>query len=158
MDARTARAAGEGSDDSERRAVPDGGVESGATAGRASSTDVVGGLDENVAGALTYALGLLTGLVFYFVEEDNEFVRFHAAQSTIVFGGLAVASLLVLPLLGTVFSYVPVLGTVVGTVLGFAGWALQLAGLALWVILLIKAYQGERYHLPVIGEVAEQYV
>ena len=49
------------------------------------------GLDENVAGALSYALGWITGLGFLLTEPANKFVRFHALQSVIVFGGLSLA-------------------------------------------------------------------
>ena len=94
------------------------------------------GLPRNTAAALSYILGWLSGLFFLFVEKD-EFVRFHAMQSIIVFGAL------------TILSMVPIIG-----------WALSpivfLAGLALWLILIVKAYQGEKFKLPYIGEFAEK--
>ena len=46
------------------------------------------GLDANLAGALAYALGWLSGLALYFTERENSFVRFHAIQSSVVFGAL----------------------------------------------------------------------
>ena len=46
------------------------------------------GLDENVAGLLCYVLGWVSGLVFILIEQENNFVRFHAMQSIIVFGAL----------------------------------------------------------------------
>ena len=51
---------------------------------------VSSGLPENVAGALAYALGPVTGVLFLVLEKKSKFVRFHAMQSLITFGGLFV--------------------------------------------------------------------
>ena len=48
------------------------------------------GIQANVAGLLSYVLGWLTGLIFFLIEKENKFVRFHAAQSLVVFGALTV--------------------------------------------------------------------
>ena len=95
------------------------------------------GLEENVAGFLCYLLGFVTGIVFLIVEKRSAFVTFHARQSTITF----LILLVVLILLG----WVPVLG--------FLIW---LAGLFLWLFLMIKALQGKRYLLPIVGRMAEK--
>jgi uncharacterized membrane protein len=102
------------------------------------------GFDANVAAALAYALGWITGILFLLTEPDNKFVRFHAMQSTIVFAALSVLCLLLqmVPLLGmlvTVFLVVP-------------------ASAVLWLLLMFKAYQGERFKLPVAGEMAEERI
>jgi uncharacterized membrane protein len=99
------------------------------------------GFDENVAGALCYALGWVTGVVFLLTEPSNRFVRFHAWQSTFVFGAACFATLLALPvpLIGWIFAIVIFYGSV-----------------ALWLILMFKAYQGERFKVPVAGDLAEQ--
>jgi uncharacterized membrane protein len=102
------------------------------------------GLDPNVAAALSYALGWITGLVFLLSEQENKFVRFHAMQSTIVFAALSVLCVLLqmIPLLGmlvTVFLVVP-------------------ASAVLWLLLMFKAYQGERFKLPVAGDMAEERI
>ena len=99
------------------------------------------GLDENLAGALSYSLGWVSGLVFYLVEPQNAFVRFHAVQSMMVFGAACVAFLICLsiPLLGWILS-----------IFVFYGSA------ALWLLLMFKAYQGERFKLPVVGRMAEE--
>lgn len=99
------------------------------------------GLPENVAGALSYLLGPITGVLFLVLEKENKFVRFHAMQSLITFGGLFVVSILL--------GMVPLLGWLVGRVL-------NLVEILIWVVLLVKAYQGERYKLPYIGEIAEK--
>jgi uncharacterized membrane protein len=67
------------------------------------------GLEENVAGLLCYVLGWITGLVFILIEKENKFVRFHAMQSIVVFGGLTVISIIV--------SWIPFLGWILGTIL-----------------------------------------
>ena len=100
------------------------------------------GLDENVAAALSYALGWLTGLGFLLTEPDNRFVRFHAMQSTIVFGALSLLCILlqVIPLLGlllVLFVVIPV-------------------SAVMWLILIYKAYQGEHFKFPIAGNIAEQ--
>jgi uncharacterized membrane protein len=79
--------------------------------------------------------------LFLVLEKKSRFVRFHAMQSLITFGGLFVISL--------VLGVVPVLGWLTGMVL-------NLLGILLWVVLLVKAYQGEMYKLPYVGEVAEK--
>jgi uncharacterized membrane protein len=102
------------------------------------------GLDPNVAAALTYAAGWVTGLLFYFTETENKFVRFHAMQSTIVFGAASVIWFL---LLG-----IPILGFLVDVFIVIP------ACFVLWLVLMYKAYSGERFKLPIVGDWAEQQV
>lgn len=102
------------------------------------------GLDANVAGALTYALGWITGVGFLLTEPNNRYVRFHALQSTIVFGALSVLCILLqsIPLLGmllAVFVVIP-------------------ASAVLWLILMFKAYKGQMFKLPVAGDMAERNI
>lgn len=118
---------------------------------------VAGGLDENVAGALTYALGFVTGLIFYLIEEDNEFVRFHAVQSMIAFGGLLVLSFAI-GFLQLFFELIPFVGWMFSLALGLVSILLGPIAFVLWIVLLFKAYKGQRYALPGIGEMAERYV
>ena len=94
------------------------------------------GLEENVAAFLCYLLGFVTGIVFLVVEKKSSFVKFHAKQSTITFLGLFVIIVVV--------GWVPVLGMLV--------WIFTLI---LWLVLMIKALQGKRYSLPIVGKLAE---
>jgi uncharacterized membrane protein len=103
------------------------------------------GLDSNIGGLLSYVLGWITGLIFFLVEEKDEFVRFHAMQSIIVFGAITVLSIV----FGILFA-VPFLGAILGSFL----W---IASVVLWIILMVKAYQGERFKLPIAGDLAEKY-
>lgn len=102
------------------------------------------GFDANVAAALTYALGWITGLAFLLTEPDNKFVRFHAMQSTIVFAALS--------LLCVVLQIIPLLGMLVTVFLVLP------ASAVLWLVLMFKAYQGERFKLPFAGDMAEQHI
>lgn len=101
------------------------------------------GLDANLAAALSYLLGFITGIVFLLVEKENKFVRFHAMQSTITFAGLFVVTV--------VLGAIPILGRILSVFL----W---LASIVLWLVLLIKAFQGEKFKLPIVGDVAERQV
>jgi uncharacterized membrane protein len=103
-------------------------------------------LEPNVAGALSYAFGWITGLVFFLLEKDDDFVRFHAMQSIIVFGVFNV-----IWFFGMIFIWiVPVLAWIVCTIVG-------IGILILWIILMIKAYQGEKFKLPIAGDLAEKW-
>ena len=106
----------------------------------ASPVKTASGFDENVAAALSYGLGWVTGLVFFVTEPKNSFVRFHAMQSMLVFGTACLAFLvcLAIPFLGWILSIFVVYGSA-----------------ALWLVLMFKAYQGERFKLPVAGDIAE---
>jgi uncharacterized membrane protein len=95
------------------------------------------GLDENVAGFLCYLLGFITGIVFLVMEKKSGFVKFHAKQSTITFLGLFVISLMI--------GWIPVIGTLI-----------LILSLILWLVLMIKALQGKRYSLPILGKMAEE--
>ena len=99
------------------------------------------GLEANIAGLLCYALFWVSGLVFILIEKQSNFVRFHAIQSIYVFGTLTVASI--------VLGWIPVIGLVIQSLI----WVLAVI---LWIILMIKAYQGEKYKLPWVGDLAEK--
>ncbi len=109
------------------------------------------GLEENIAGLLCYLLGIITGIVFYVIEKDNKFVRFHAVQSIVVFGVILVIQWVLIPIV----MMVPLVGWVVG---GLLGLVVFIVSIVLWILLMYKAYRGERYRLPIAGNFAEKYV
>lgn len=124
-----------------------------APAGGGAQVPTVGatqtGLAENVAGTLCYVLGWITGLIFYLIDK-RPYVRFHAAQSIVVFGALHILSFL----LGIFFVASFFSG-------GFSlAWGLHmvidLVALVLWVLLMVKAYQGERFRVPGAADFAEK--
>ncbi len=100
------------------------------------------GIQANVAALLSYFLGFISGVIFLVIEKDNKFVRFHAMQSIITFGAIFVLQMFLI--------YVPVFIMLLPL--------LGLASLVLWVILMMKAYQGETFKLPVIGDMAEKKI
>jgi len=104
-----------------------------------SNTSIFG-LDENLAAALCYILGWLSGFLVLFLESDNEFVRFHAMQSIVVFLGLTV--------IGFVVGLIPIIGFV-------STPFISLLSVLLWLLLMLRAYQGARYKLPIAGDFAE---
>jgi uncharacterized membrane protein len=106
------------------------------------------GLAPNVAGALAYLLGPITGILLLVVEKQNRFVRFHAMQSTV----LCVAWIIVSIGL-SFFTAVPVLGWIVGI---FVSFVMGIAGFILWLLLMWKAFQGEEWELPVVGPFARK--
>lgn len=93
--------------------------------------------ENNTNAPLTYVAGWFTGLIFLLTEKEDEFVRFHAAQSLIVFGAF------------NLFAFVPLIGWILTPIL-------TPVALVLWIVLMVKAYQGEKFKLPVVGEYAEQ--
>lgn len=107
------------------------------------------GLDSNVAAALSYLLAWVSGLVFLVVEEDDAFVRFHAAQSIVVFGGLTVLWVV----LSTVFT------SLFFTTGGFALFRLlqllQLLALVAWLALMYLAYDGRWFRVPIAADIAD---
>jgi uncharacterized membrane protein len=107
---------------------------------------------ENIAGLLCYVLGWITGLIFYFIDK-RPFVRFHAAQSIVVFGGLHIIYFV----LSAFFGLSMLAGGFSGFSMGFALYGIvDLLGFVLWILLMIKAYQGERFRVPIAADVAEK--
>jgi uncharacterized membrane protein len=109
-------------------------------------------MQENVAGALCYVLGWVTGLIFYFIDK-RPFVRFHAAQSIVVFGGLHILSFV----LGMFFGVGMLTHGLGGFSLGFAFLSIiNLLAFILWIFLMIKAFQHEKFRVPVAADLADQ--
>ncbi len=112
------------------------------------------GLPSHVAGALAYIFMPLSGIVFFLIEKDNQTVRFHAAQSMVVGAGLFVANI-ALMVLGVILGSVPLLGWLIASLLSLA---FGLACFVLWVMLMVRAFQGAEWELPVAGEYARRLV
>ncbi|MBA4416741.1 MAG: hypothetical protein C0392_02350 [Syntrophus sp. (in: bacteria)] len=102
------------------------------------------GMDESIEALLCYSFGWVTGIIFLVMEKNSLFVRFHAMQSLVTFLGLSI----IMVVLGTILPY---FGFVIASFL----W---LAGVVLWIILMLKAYKGEWFRLPVIGDFAYNFV
>jgi uncharacterized membrane protein len=96
-------------------------------------------LPQNIAGLLCYLAGWITGSVFLVIEKKNEFIRFHAIQSIIIFGTITIA--------GTLLSLIPIIGSFFSTIIGAFT-------VILWIFLMLNAYKGELYEVPIAGDVA----
>lgn len=107
----------------------------------AKSTRSATGLDKNTAGALSYVLGPVTGVLFLVLEKDP-YVKFHAMQSITTFVLLFVVQW-VMAFTVVLLPVVPLL-----TILGFV----------LWLILIYKAWQGEEWEVPVLGAWTRKFV
>ena len=134
--------------------APQGTVSGPGAGAAAPAAPAQAGLTENAAGALCYALGWITGLIFFFVDR-RPYVRFHARQSIVVFGGLHILEFA----LGIVFGF-SMFGGFSGNLIGFGlGTAIymliSLTAFVLWILLMIKAYQGQRFRVPVAANIAD---
>jgi uncharacterized membrane protein len=111
------------------------------------------GLDANVAAALTYLP--IIAIVFLVIEKGSRFVKFHAVQSLL----LCVAWFVLyfaMTVVGLVLGQIPVLGFIASILMMFVWLAIGLGGLVLWIIAILKAFQGEKWKMPYIGDIAEQ--
>ncbi len=108
------------------------------------------GMEPNVEAGLSYVLLWVTGLIFFLMEKQNRFVRFHAMQSILFFGGLSIINIIL-----TVIGGFGVPG--VGILTFFAGWAVGIVGLVGYIVLLINVFQGKYLMLPIVGDYAEKY-
>ena len=137
---------------------PHCGKSQGAAAAGSPASAGQAGLAENVASGLCYVLGWVTGIIFLLIDKRPN-VRFHAAQSIVVFGGLHVLRIV----LGMVFGFGMFGGWWGGHMMtfGFAGLLFACLGLltfVLWIVLMIKGFQGEKFRVPVAADFAEQLV
>ena len=119
------------------------------------------GLDENIAALLSYVFGWISGLVFFLIEKDSRLVRFHAMQSLLLQVFIAILAIVIWVVLfiflliasqisGLLSTLVTIIATLIWVVLGIA----FLIG---WIMCLVKAYQGQYFKLPVIGNFAEKF-
>lgn len=99
------------------------------------------GLDENLGGLLAYLAFFITGIIFVIIEKENQFIRFHAMQSIFLFGGLFVFNIALglIPFIGWIFNllFAPII-------------------FILWIFSMYKAYKGERFKFPIVGDLAEK--
>lgn len=110
------------------------------------------GLPDNLAGALSYVLGPVTGIIFLVWEKQSRFVRFHAMQALLV-GVVLIILNYVLNVLNAVLVRIPFIGWLFA--LGLA-LVVGLASLVLWLALMYAAYTGKEWELPVIGAEARK--
>ena len=121
-------------------------------AGAKPVIDATGGIRDNLAGALAYTF--IGAIIFLLVErfKKNRFIRFHSFQSIfLAVGGVAIG--IALRLIFVVLSLIPLLGQLLVLLISMGAF---LGIVILWIVLLLKALQGEAFKLPFIGEFAEK--
>lgn len=109
------------------------------------------GVDANVAAALSYVLGFISGIAVYLLEDDR-FARFHAAQSIVLSGMLVVAEFI----LGVVFFIFALVGFGV-ELAALLGGIVLLVIFGLWVFMILTAYQSKTYRVPIAADIAETF-
>ena len=107
------------------------------------------GLSENIAAALSYLLGPISGIFMLVAERENKFVRFHALQSTLWFMFLWI----IFWVIGLVTG-LPLIGWLLGIVLWPVGLLWRVAFIGSRIFLMFRAATGSPYKLPFVGEVA----
>lgn len=120
----------------------------------ASAQGKVGPLPVNVAGALAY-FSFVPAIIFLFVDpyRRNRFVRFHSVQCLLLWGAVIVLAA-VLRLAGLVVFLIPLLGPLLVAVVDVV---VAMAAVLIWVVLVLKSFQGEIFKLPVLGDLAERH-
>ncbi|MDR3239452.1 MAG: DUF4870 domain-containing protein [Clostridiales bacterium] len=107
------------------------------------------GLDEKTSGGLCYVLTFVSGIFYLLVEKENKFVRFHALQSTVWFIAACVVRWIF-----DVLSFIPVLGALFGVL----SWLITLLMFVSWIYLMVMAFKGNRFKIPVLGDAVENYL
>lgn len=122
------------------------------------------GLAPNVAAALSYIW--IVGLILFFIEKDNKFVRFHAMQS-VLYGILWTVVMIVLAVLSAIIAIVGGVASAAAGDPGIIGLFISLISLIIWLIVplvylaglifgAVKAYQNTKFKFPIIGNMAEK--
>ena len=111
-------------------------------------------MEENIASFLCYLVGWVTGIIFLIVDKRPT-VRFHAAQSIVVFGGLSIIYYIIL----SMFAMSIAVGTFGVWSFGLVVfWFVRLAFFVLWILLMVKAYQKQMFRVPLAANLADALV
>lgn len=124
-----------------------------ARANSSTSEPTSTGMNAKNAALLSYLLGWLSGLVFFVIERKNRFVRFSAAQSFLLFGGVTIIYVLL-----QLIHAIPLIGFLLSPVLSCATFIVLVPAALLWLFLMFRSYQGVQVKLPIIGDYAESLV
>lgn len=124
------------------------------TATRAVAEGDSGRFSENIAAALAY-FTFVPAILFLSIDpyKKNQFVRYHSIQCLLVWAA-AMLAVIVLKLVGLILFLIPV----VGPLLVVLTWVTACLGAVLmWLVLVVKAFQGDAFQVPVLGSIAERY-
>jgi uncharacterized membrane protein len=131
------------------------GAELGAAPAPSGASETSIGLAPNIAGLLCYIAGWITGIIFVVIEKKSTFVKFHAWQSIMTFGILTVVQI--------VISAISTLGAIalpfsfgLWTFVNVVGILVWLLTVGLWIALMVLAYSGKMWKVPLVGDWAEK--
>jgi uncharacterized membrane protein len=136
---------------------PKCGAAQGGGAAPTTAAPPTAGIEENVAGLLAYLVGWITGLIFLLIDK-RPFVKFHAAQS-IAFNIAFIAIWIVFWICSSIIAIITAaIHIPIGFLMFFLWPIIGLGFLVLWIFLMYKAYNHEKYKLPIIGNLVEGMV
>lgn len=110
------------------------------------------GLAPNVASLLCYLCTFVTGIIFLLIEKENKDVRFHAWQAIFLGAGSIVLQIGVVILTAIMGA----ISAALATIISLLGTLVYLGIFVIWIIAMVKAYQGQRWKIPFIGDLAEK--
>jgi uncharacterized membrane protein len=110
------------------------------------------GLPPRTAATLAYAAWWITGLMFWFLEREDRFVRFHAAQAMVAFGAIAGLVVGLAAVAGASLSFLPE----AFMPLLMAAFVTWLSGLVLWLVVMWKAASGDAFRIPLAADLADR--
>ena len=125
------------------------------TIGTKVDAETSSGLEPNLAALLAYLFGWISGLIFYLIETKNKYVRFHALQS-ILFSVAYIAVFFLLSMVFGILGAMPGVGVMMVALGGLASMVLGIGFFVIWIMLMVKAWKGEKWVLPIIGDIAEK--
>ena len=108
------------------------------------------GVDARLSALLCYLAWWVSGIVFLVIEQRHEGVRFHAAQSIVLFGGLSIVIFLTAMASFGMLFISPAAFQAVYTL----SFLFSLASVALWLFLMLKIFKGESWHVPFASDFA----
>ena len=111
------------------------------------------GMDPKIAALLSYLFGWVSGLIFFLIEKEDKYVRFHAMQSIL----LSVACIVIMIASNIILGILAAIVDIFGLLFLVVSPLLSIGFLILWIMLMVKAYSGEKWKLPIIGDMAERY-
>jgi uncharacterized membrane protein len=110
------------------------------------------GVEPRLSAILSYTAWWVSGLVFLIIEQQHRTVRFHAAQSLVLFGGLSV----LIGLLSIASVGMLVVSTSAFQAARLLVYLVWIAAVGLWLLLMYRTYRGDTWRVPFVGDLAER--
>jgi uncharacterized membrane protein len=116
------------------------------------SSSAVGGLDPKLASLLAYLCSPFTGLLFILLEKNDKTVRLHAWHS-LVFGGACIVLSIVMSVISSIMLNISLM---LYGAFNIVNLVISLGEFVLWIMLMVRAYQGSILNIPVITDLARK--